>query len=54
MSDETFSHLDRGGRAAMVDVSAKEVTRRVAEASCRVLLSAQTVERLEICPRATP
>ena len=51
MSDETFSHLDRGGRAAMVDVSAKEVTRRVAEASCRVLLSAQTVERLENLPK---
>ncbi len=35
----------------MVDVSAKEVTRRVAEASCRVLLSAQTVERLENLPK---
>ena len=51
MSAETFSHLDRGGRAAMVDVSAKEVTRRVAEASCRVLLSAETVERLESLPK---
>ena len=51
MSDETFSHLDRRGRAAMVDVSAKDVTRRVAEASCRVLLSGQTVERLETLPK---
>ena len=51
MSDETFSHLDRGGRAAMVDVSAKDVTRRVAEASCRILLSRQTVERLETLPK---
>ena len=30
----------------MVDVSEKPVTRRVAEASCRVLLSAETVARL--------
>lgn len=35
----------------MVDVSAKEVTRRVAEASCRVLISADTVERLETLPK---
>ena len=50
-SDTSFSHLDRRGRAAMVDVSAKEVTRRVAEASCRVLLSADTVERLDRLPK---
>ncbi len=49
--DSRFSHLDGRGRAAMVDVSAKEVTRRVAEASCRVLLSGQTVERLESLPK---
>lgn len=35
----------------MVDVSAKDVTRRVAEASCRVLLSQPTVERLESLPK---
>ncbi|MCY3933972.1 MAG: cyclic pyranopterin monophosphate synthase MoaC [Acidobacteria bacterium] len=51
MSAETFSHLDRRGRARMVDVSVKEVTRRVAEASCRVLLSEPTVERLERLPK---
>ncbi len=51
MSTEQFSHLDRRGRAAMVDVSAKDVTRRVAEASCRVLLSGGTVERLEKLPK---
>ncbi len=35
----------------MVDVSAKKVTRRVAEASCRVLLSESTVERLDSLPK---
>jgi cyclic pyranopterin monophosphate synthase len=46
-----FSHLDRHGRAAMVDVSAKPVTRRVAAASCRVVLSAATVARLAALPK---
>ncbi len=35
----------------MVDVSGKEVTRRVAEASCRVLLSPETVARLGSLPK---
>lgn len=35
----------------MVDVSEKPVTRRVAEASCRVLLSAQTLIRLTNLPK---
>lgn len=35
----------------MVDVSDKPVTRRVAEASCRVLLSAQTLIRLANLPK---
>lgn len=46
-----FSHLDAAGQARMVDVSEKPVTRREAEASCRVLLSAATVERLERLPK---
>lgn len=49
--ERTFSHLDRAGRARMVDVSAKPVTRRVAEASCRVALSAATVARLGALPK---
>lgn len=49
MSD--FSHLDAEGRLRMVDVSAKPVTRRVAEASCRVLMSAATVGRLGSLPK---
>lgn len=43
---ERFSHLDESGRFRMVDVSEKAVTCRVAEASCKVLLSSSTVERL--------
>src|SRR5579863_3003060 len=46
-----FSHLDAQGNAHMVDVSEKPVTRRVAEASCRVLLGAQTVIRLANLPK---
>jgi cyclic pyranopterin phosphate synthase len=51
MSQGNFSHLDPHGQAQMVDVSDKPVTRRVAEASCRVLLSAQTVIRLANLPK---
>jgi cyclic pyranopterin monophosphate synthase len=50
-SQGSFSHLDAQGAAHMVDVSEKPVTRRVAEASCRVLLSAQTVIRLANLPK---
>jgi len=46
-----FSHLDERGTARMVDVSGKPVTRRVAEASCRVLLSPETVARLGDLPK---
>jgi cyclic pyranopterin phosphate synthase len=51
MSQGNFSHLDSQGQAQMVDVSEKPVTRRVAEASCRVLLSAGTVARLADLPK---
>ncbi len=46
-----FSHLDETGSARMVDVSGKPVTRRVARASCRVLLSPATVARLSALPK---
>jgi cyclic pyranopterin monophosphate synthase len=46
-----FSHLDSQGRAAMVDVSAKPVSRRVAAASCLVRLGAETVARLGSLPK---
>ncbi len=50
-SKEPFSHLDADGRARMVDVSAKAVTRRVAGASCRVELAPETVARLGEMPK---
>ena len=49
--DPGFSHLDERGRAQMVDVSAKPVTRRVAEASCRLLCEPETVVRLSSLPK---
>lgn len=50
-SQGSFSHLDPQGSAHMVDVSEKPITRRVAEASCRVHLSAQTLIRLANLPK---
>jgi cyclic pyranopterin phosphate synthase len=41
-----FSHLDRQGRATMVDVSPKAVTRRLAVARGRVTMSAEALDRL--------
>ena len=38
-----LSHYDEAGKIRMVDVSGKEVTTRRAVASCRVLMSAETV-----------
>lgn len=46
-----FSHLDATGRAQMVDVSAKPITRRVAEASCQVRMTAETTARLDRLPK---
>ncbi|MEM8964079.1 MAG: cyclic pyranopterin monophosphate synthase MoaC [Acidobacteriota bacterium] len=46
-----LSHLDEQGRATMVDVSAKAVTRREAVASCRVKLDPNTVARLDSLPK---
>lgn len=48
---ESFTHLDEQGGAHMVDVSEKPVTRRVAEASCRVRLSPSTVANLSRLPK---
>ena len=45
MADEQarLTHVDASGAARMVDVSAKEVTRRVATASGRVLVSPEVI-----------
>ena len=50
-SADSFSHIDDSGRANMVDVSEKPVSRRVAEASCRVEISASTTKRLSELPK---
>jgi cyclic pyranopterin phosphate synthase len=50
-SKAPFSHLDAQGGAHMVDVSAKPITRRIAAASCRVLLSAPTLAGLAALPK---
>lgn len=46
-----FSHLDARGRAHMVDVSQKAVTRREARASCHLRLTASTIARLAALPK---
>lgn len=51
MTSQEFSHLDAEGQARMVDVSGKPITRRVAEASCRVLLARSTTQRLSSLPK---
>lgn len=45
MSDE-LSHLDRQGRAAMVDVSAKSETERTATARARIVMQAATLDTI--------
>ncbi len=47
----SFSHLDASGQAAMVDVSGKPISRRVAEASCRFVCAASTIARLDQLPK---
>lgn len=50
-SRQSLSHIDKQGRARMVDVSEKLVTRRVAAASCRVTMSDETVAKLTDLPK---
>jgi len=44
--NSTLTHLDAGGEARMVDVSAKEATVREAVAAAQVRMSAQTLETI--------
>lgn len=46
MAGDRLTHVDESGAARMVDVSAKDVTTRVARASGRVLVSAEVVALL--------
>jgi cyclic pyranopterin phosphate synthase len=43
---ERFTHFDAEGRAAMVDVAAKDETDRVAVARCRVAMAPATLEKI--------
>jgi cyclic pyranopterin monophosphate synthase len=49
-----LSHFDASGRAAMVDVSAKQSTRRTATASAFVELSAAVLAALPANPKGNP
>ncbi|HVO82366.1 MAG TPA: cyclic pyranopterin monophosphate synthase MoaC [Terriglobales bacterium] len=49
-----LSHYDRAGRATMVDVSAKQPTRRMAEASAFVALKPAVLKALPENPKGDP
>ena len=49
-----LSHYDSAGKARMVDVSAKETTRRAAEASAFVAISPQVLAALPRNPKGDP
>jgi cyclic pyranopterin monophosphate synthase len=49
-----LSHYDRAGRAKMVDVSAKSVTKRTAKASAFVILKPAVLEALPRNPKGDP
>ena len=49
-----LSHYDAGGRARMVDVSDKSVTRREAEASAFVVLKPKVLKALPKNPKGDP
>ena len=53
---DKLSHVDEEGRAAMVDVGAKQASERRAVASARVLMSRETVEavRTHRTPKGDP
>src|ERR1700756_4938342 len=51
---QKLSHYDRGGRARMVDVSAKSATRREAEASAFVAIKPEVLAALPQNPKGDP
>lgn len=44
---KSFSHLDESGNPKMVDVGAKDITRRTARAQCTVHLGAEVLSQLK-------
>src|SRR5208282_204947 len=53
-SQSRLSHFDASGQASMVDVSAKQTTRRTATASAFVELSASVLSALPANPKGNP
>ena len=53
-SHPRLSHFDQSGQASMVDVSAKQPTRRTATASAFVELSAEVLAALPANPKGNP
>lgn len=49
-----LSHYDRSGQASMVDVSAKKVSKRTAEASAFVLMNPDVLRALPRNPKGNP
>jgi len=49
-----LSHYDSAGRATMVDVSAKQVTKREAEASAFVAMAGKVLKQLPKNPKGNP
>lgn len=49
-----LSHYDKTGRASMVDVSAKQVTKRTAEASAFVAMRPEVINALPANPKGDP
>ena len=45
---EDLTHIDEHGRARMVDVSGKDVTRRVARAQAVIVMRAETLEKIRL------
>ena len=41
-----LSHIDEGGNSAMVDITDKQKTIRIAKATCRVLLNSSTLDAI--------
>ena len=47
MSKKTFSHVDKAGNPAMVDVSAKKITQRVARARAIVIPGNEIIDQIK-------
>ena len=47
MTEQDFTHFDESGRARMVNVGDKEITKRTAVAEGRVLLNPHTFELIK-------